>query len=283
MKRLLSVVSFALLCSSSAFAWGAKGHAVTAALAERELSAPAAAEVRRLLFGQTLASVASLPDEWRAQEDRDSSLPKTGNWHFVSIPNDTLTYDAARDCKDGDCVIGAIEKFRAVLADRCQADNVRQKALIYLTHFVGDVHQPLHAAKGMIKLDDGTMTPDLGGNRINITYEGANANLHSIWDSYIIEAGPEGVDDYVRFLLDYEMRGRNPDELEQGTTVSWAEESHFAAVKDAYEIGSGRLGSDYERRNAPVVYERLLRGGLRLCKILDETLATPAKKPDCPK
>ncbi|HUP61740.1 MAG TPA: S1/P1 nuclease [Thermoanaerobaculia bacterium] len=270
-----------LVAPGTVFAWGSKGHAVTAALAERQLSAPAASEVRRLLFGQPLSSVASLPDDWRGEEDRNPNLPKTGPWHFVSIPNETLKYDAARDCANDDCVVAQIEKFRAVLADRCKPDNERQKALIYLTHFVGDVHQPLHAAKGMIRQAGGKMEPDRGGNLIQVTYKGANSNLHSIWDSYIIEAGPETVDEYVQYLLDYEQRGRTPDELEHGNSVEWAEESHYAAIESAYDIGSGRLGSDYERRNAPIVYERLLRGGVRLCRILDDVLAPPAKKPDC--
>jgi hypothetical protein len=72
-----------------------------------------------------------------------------------------------------------------------------------------------------------------------------------------------------------EMRGRPVAELQAGTPVDWINESHYAAVNDAYAIGNGTLGGEYAQKNIHVVYERLLRGGLRLRKVLEEALAAP--------
>jgi hypothetical protein len=45
----------------------------------------------------------------------------------------------------------------------------RQKALKWIVHFVGDIHQPLH--------DENL---EIGGNNINVTFDGTARNLHSI-------------------------------------------------------------------------------------------------------
>ena len=55
----------------------------------------------------------------------------------------------------------------------------RLMALAFLTHFVGDLHQPMHAG------DHG----DLGGNRVAANYGviGGRANFHGIWDGWLAE------------------------------------------------------------------------------------------------
>ena len=71
------------------------------------------------------------------------------------------------------------------------------------------------------------------------------------------------------------MRGRPIAELQTGTPVDWINESHHAAVHYGYDVENGRVGSDYAHRNIGVVYERLLRGGLRLRKTLEDALGAP--------
>ena len=59
-----------------------------------------------------------------------------------------------------------------VLRDRQAPRPDRIEALKFLVHFVGDVHQPLHAGYGV----------DRGGNDIKVWFYGDNTNLHSLWD-----------------------------------------------------------------------------------------------------
>src|SRR5690349_18654039 len=98
-----------------AFAWGAKGHAVIAELAERGLSPNVAAQVRQLNFGAPLREVASEPDDWRAEETKGTRQGDTGALHYSNIPNDSPAFDRARDCKNDQCVVAAIEKYAAIL------------------------------------------------------------------------------------------------------------------------------------------------------------------------
>jgi hypothetical protein len=136
-SRSAFTVAIALLVTN-AFAWGKEGHQVVASLAETQLSAKARSEVDRLLSlepGATLQSISTWPDEHRN--------PATGRWHYVNFPRNTCTYDAGRDCPDGNCVVGAIAKQLEVLASSAP-DDARLKALKYVVHFEADVHQPLH-------------------------------------------------------------------------------------------------------------------------------------------
>ena len=263
--RIARLFALLALLPTPMFAWGAKGHSVIAEVAERGLSPNVARQVRDLTFSAPLRNTASLPDDWRGQEERGERQGNTGNLHFVNIPNDQLTFDPARDCKEDQCVVAAIEKYTGILRDKSQPKDKRREALTFVVHFVGDVHQPLHAGGAH----------DRGGNDVKVRYLGVETNLHSVWDSMVIEWGPENVDDYATQLLEHELRGRAIAELQTGTAVDWANESHYAAVHESYDIGNGNLGGEYAQHNIGVIYERLLRGGLRLRKVLEDALGAP--------
>ena len=171
-------VLVALSQPTPALAWGAQGHQVVAKLAQAQLSAPARREVDRLLAlepGETLASISTWADEHRN--------PTTAGWHYVNFPRDTCTYDRDRDCPDGQCVVGAIEKQVAVLRSNAP-DERRLAALKYLVHLVADVHQPLH----------GGYRDDKGGNTYQVQAFGRGSNLHALWDSGLIKSLDEDVD-----------------------------------------------------------------------------------------
>src|SRR5262245_61599707 len=113
--RTLCGTAVALLAAGTADAWGPRGHAIVAELAQRQLTPVARAQVRRLLPNQSLASIASWADDIR--EER----PETARWHYVRIPRDVQRYDPSRDCKilpAGDCAIAAIRRFTLALTDR---------------------------------------------------------------------------------------------------------------------------------------------------------------------
>ena len=83
-------------------------------------------------------------------------------WHYVNIKIMNTGYDAARDCQNDACVVAQIQKDAAIVGDRTLAQPVRAEALRFLLHFVGDLHQPLHAADNH----------DRGGNEVWIVLNG---------------------------------------------------------------------------------------------------------------
>jgi S1/P1 Nuclease len=251
--------------SLPAYAWGPEGHEVVARIAAKHLTPKAQQAVKQLLGTQTLASVASFADTIR------SSHPETGQWHFVDILLTDNDYDPARDCLEtddneittGDCVVEAVKHFSQVLGDTSQSKAKRAMALKFLVHFVGDMHQPLHCADNH----------DRGGNQVNVTFFGAASNLHKVWDSGIISKNGLKPIPFAA-ELDSGLSGSDITKIQQGDIEDWVVEAHKLAISNAYRgiPNSHALGKAYFNRNLPVVELQLKRGGLRLAKILNDTL-----------
>jgi hypothetical protein len=53
-----------------------------------------------------------------------------------------------------------------------------------LIHYVGDLHQPLHATS---RLDANYSKGDAGGNYVHLPSKDGITNLHAVWDSMVYE------------------------------------------------------------------------------------------------
>ncbi|HXS98530.1 MAG TPA: S1/P1 nuclease [Candidatus Limnocylindrales bacterium] len=253
---------FLLIGSTCAFGWGNEGHALVARIAWAEMTPEAKAQVEAILGpGVSMESIASWADDVRR------ARPESGSWHFVDIPIDKPHMDMARDCKDGACIVAAIARFRAVLSDP-NADAVKRKeALMFLVHFVGDMHQPLHCSNH----------DDKGGNGVRVVLYDKPGNLHSAWDSgFLAKMGP--ADQLYPGMLKEAEKHRK--KWSKGNVEKWAEESHKLAVKITYgklpAAGAAdaprTLGAIYEQQADPVIREQIEKAGDRLAKFLDDTL-----------
>ena len=270
MKAIWFAGLLALMPLNEAGAWGQEGHSIVAEIAQRRLDAITLQKIRTLLGGETsLASTASWADDVRLLR------PKTAGWHFVDIPYERATYDPAADCKEdakrGDCVINAIARAKITLADCSKLKQDRVEALMFLVHFVGDVHQPLHAAE---------RNGDHGGNDVQVTFFGRQMNLHSVWDSGIITHRVFDWGEYVRHLESDWFPGKDIVALQGGKPEDWAVESHRLAHDVAYDYPDDRnLGTDYYNKALSVVDDQLARAGIRLAKVLNDSLRPTASCP----
>ena len=249
------------LATPQAHAWGELGHRVVGHLAEARLSPSARAEVARLLAGEaepTLAGVANWADRLRDDppaDDRDLGR-RTSAWHYVNLTEDGCRYDAARDCPDGNCVVGAIERQVAILRDRTQPAAARARALKFVVHFVGDVHQPLHAGDAR----------DKGGNEFQVQFRGEGSNLHRVWDSGMLRASGHTEEDLVTRLR------RNATRVSLGTPAAWAEASCRVVAQDGFYPARRTLDEAYTRRWMPTVDAQLRTAGWRLAGVLNDAL-----------
>lgn len=180
-RRALGASLFigSLLWGAQAGAWGQLGHAVVADIAEAQLTPAAKAEADRLLAlvrQQHLSAVASWADNLRNMPDFQALWEQTRAQHYINYKTDDCTCQAPRDCPDGQCVVAAIERNAALLADPKANDNQKVMALMFVVHFVGDIHQPLHNSYRL----------DKGGNDFPVVVGGRDYNLHSVWDSYLL-------------------------------------------------------------------------------------------------
>jgi hypothetical protein len=252
-----------MLCGSlPAFGWGPEGHNLIARLAAAHLTPAAAARVAEILGpGTTMASISSWPDQIRRQREA------TGPWHYIDIPIDKPHLDMARDCPKGNCVLAKIEDFRKVVVDPAATAVQRKEALMFLVHFVGDMHQPLHCSNNK----------DKGGNDVKLDFFGRNSNLHSVWDGGLL--GRMGKEDelFARFSTD--LTEQHARKWGKGTVEEWAEQSHKAAQKVVYGKlpkapagGPVKVDAAYEHRADAVIRNQIERAGARLAMLLNSTL-----------
>jgi hypothetical protein len=238
------------------------GHSLVARIADAQLTPAAHARVAAILGPDTtMASISSWPDQIRG------ARAATAPWHFVDIPIDQPHLDMARDCPKGDCVLAKIEDFKKVVVDPAATAVERKEALMFLVHFVGDMHQPLHCADNK----------DKGGNDVKLEFFGRSSNLHSAWDSGLL--GRMGKEDelFARFSAD--LTEKRAKKWGKGTVEEWAEQSHKAAQKVVYGKlpkapagGLVKVDAAYERAADPVIKAQIEKAGARLAAVLNSTL-----------
>ncbi|KAJ7647757.1 S1/P1 nuclease-domain-containing protein [Roridomyces roridus] len=163
-----------------AHAWGVLGHATVAYVAQNYLTSATATWARGVLGASStntsyLSSIASWADDYRETTAGKFSAP----FHFIDAndnPPTSCNVNYARDCGTAGCSISALANYTQRVADgRLSAANTAE-ALKFLVHFVGDITQPLH--------DEAF---EVGGNDIDVTFQGFSDNLHADWDTYMPE------------------------------------------------------------------------------------------------
>jgi len=229
-----------------------------------------------MLLGQdSLASIASWADQ--IKKDRDESY----DWHFVDIPREANGFVQVRDCfrpqdkhKDAqtdhhNCVVDRIEIFSRILADEKASRADRLEALKWVVHFVGDLHQPLHA------IEDAR-----GGNDIKLPVFGSpkcgdyDCNLHWAWDSMLLEHSGLSEQEYVdrlNKLIDQEHLAQQAP----GTAADWANESHDQA-RQIIEQKPASIDEQYYQSHIDLLNRKLALAGLRLATVLNDALGKPS-------
>ena len=270
-----------------ALAWGTEGHKVVAAIAQGYLTPAVRAKVDALLATDTstltahdMLSEATWADAWRSAGHRE-----TAQWHFVDIE---ISHPDVKAACFGDppastpasagpaqaCVIDRINAFAKELANPATAPAERLLALKYLLHFVGDMHQPLHAADN----------DDRGGNCVLLSLSGPRTtNLHSYWDTATVTAlGADPVT--LAASLKAKIKSRDATKWRKGDPLSWANESFGVAKAVAYWPGAPAscpqdhatlilLPTGYDAAAQKAVALQLQRGGVRLALVLNRALA----------
>jgi hypothetical protein len=238
-----------------------------------------------------MAAAATWPDE--------INKPATGtaNWHFIDV-SVTAPFAVGTLCAGHDCVIDQILDMEDRLQNNrtgfklkkapTPARPMTSQELAFLIHFVGDIHQPLHAAT------DG----DRGGNCVNLTSpldhsDGSRATteLHAAWDvdevmSVFAVLGDENATASALF-----QNFQSGSTVPQLTPLDWAHESNDMAKADVYQklnlpnhnaaankcapgIADVALTQAYLDSNQADVETQLMRAGIRLSNILNQICAS---------
>ncbi|MGN6280635.1 S1/P1 nuclease [Frateuria sp.] len=261
LRRTAVFLLACVLLVPDAHAWGPDGHRIVAELAQRHLSPAAEAQVERLLAPEhtrRLADVATWADDVQDDPAQQALWKATRGMHYINFANRDCGYQPPRDCRQGRCVVAGLEHYVAVLGDRNQSDAARREALKFVVHFVGDVHQPLHAG----------YRPDKGGNTYQVQFQGKGSNLHRVWDSGMLRTRGLDWQHYAQRLDARPMVALPPDRATP--FVAWAEES-CRLTRDLYPDGH-TVGASYLEAELPLAEKRLRQAGRRLAQLLNRTL-----------
>lgn len=251
-KSILTSLLLTIACLN-AWAWGQKGHDVTAYIAEQHLTPTAKAAVESILDGRSIIYWAN----WLDNASHQRPLAYTKTWHYKNI-YEGVRYEEAPANPAGDAVT-AIKSRIEILNNPESSLEERQLALKILIHVVGDIHMPLHMGHAT----------DLGGNRIKVKFFNRENNLHSVWDSSL----PESAHKWSYTEWQQQIDRANPalqTEIISGTVDDWAKET-VAIASDVYTYFQPGANISYNdiARWTPTIEQQFLRGGLRLAYLLN--------------
>ena len=277
-----ALVAATFVFPTTAAAWGAQGHRITALVAEGLLTADAKAGLRTLMGKVDLAAAALVLDQ---QKDMlEQRMPGSRQWHYDDKPVCDTTPAAPLNtyCPGGNCASVQIRRHYLMLIDEHATLSQKRFAVNALVHLVGDIHQPLHASDH----------DDAGGNgvRVRFTLPSGNSqqmNLHSAWDSSFVRAAFKTADERIiaKQLLQAIDANERKD-WQKGSATAWLAESYAIAQKQAYgklpgfscpadDFGDETvpLPDDYVRAAIGAVPQQLSKAGVRIAWLLNRAFA----------
>ncbi|NHA03318.1 S1/P1 nuclease [Mucilaginibacter sp. HC2] len=253
--RKIIVPGIALAMTLALVSWGFKGHRAIATIAEKHLTANTAKAVNIYLKGVKMPEVST----W-ADENKDKT---TAPWHYLNLPLG-LSHEQFTDAvsKQGsDNIYSAILKEEAILKDQASSPEQKNEALKYLIHLVGDAHQPMHVSR----------KEDKGGNTIQLQFDGQGSNLHSLWDSKLIDH--EGLSE-AEIAVKYDWaNAAQIKKWQADSPMEWLWESYRISTELYADIKPGqRVDDSYYQKYIPTVHLRIEQAGIRLAGELNRLL-----------
>ena len=185
MKRLLTL--FAIICIVlEAFAWGPKGHRIVAQVAYDYLDGGVRKHIDKVLGKQGMVYLSTWPDEIKS----DTIYPTSFTCHYQDLAGGMTDAEVVATLTnyptEGGELWMALDSLEVVL----HKDKYCHDALVFYVHLYADRFCPMHVAH----LDD------QGGNAVRFKWFGQNTNLHSVWDSKIIESKGFSYSEYADYL-----------------------------------------------------------------------------------
>lgn len=278
MHRLLSTLLVLLTPLAPAQAYWEYGHETVALIAETNMSVKTRGAVQRLLRAAPLLGTPHCP----LRNIKDVSVwadcikgdrirwGYTNSWHYQNV-DICKPFDLKSACADGNCVSAQIDRNVALLKNKSLPAHVRLEALAFLVHFVGDLHQPLHAGDH----------EDRGGNDLKANYGVMPGyNLHTVWDGLLADRALSAAPAIARRFTSDEKSA-----MAAGSTRDWSMENWAVSRDIAYRraVDGDPCGP---KPQMPVTIDeadvaasraamrlQVERGGLRLARLLEDALS----------
>jgi S1/P1 Nuclease len=246
------LIIFLIPLSQQSFAWGKKGHELVAQIAFQFLNDSTKQKVKNYLGNLSIEEAAN----WMDDERSNTYYNYMRTWHYLDIDKGTAyTPSSERNI---------ITVLHSAIVDLRQYQALKKKDirrdLLLIFHLIGDLHQPLHTGYSI----------DKGGNTIEISSPVVSGNLHSVWDSQII--------DYKNITLDscmavYATLDSNEiSSFKKINELKWMYQSR-SLLDTVYSFQNNYLDVNYVNNNSLIIKKQLVIAGIRLAAILNEVFA----------
>ena len=270
MKRIVLIVlsTFIMMESVSLYAWGPMGHDVVASIAEQHLNRKTKRKISRLLGGHSIVYYSSWMDNIQNSPYWENGYNQTKTWHYANVDKG-LTYQTMQKNENGD-VVNSLETLTDAMINRYDelTDSMKVDYVKMIVHMVGDLHCPMHAGR----------LSDRGGNNTKVKWFGQPTNLHSVWDSRMIDAARKW--NYTEWV---EQLDRTNRKYRKNVTEGSYEDWFTTTVANASKIYNyveaidqqlpeeelPNLSYQFVYDFSPLLEEQLLLGGYRLAYVLN--------------
>jgi len=239
--------------ANSSLKWGKTGHRTVGEIAENYLKNSTKRKINKLLNGRSLALTSTYADEIKS----DKRYNEFYTWHYVNMPLESNYEDAIKN-PNGDLATG-IAFCEKIIKDENSSNADKAFYLKMLIHFMGDLHQPMHVG----------LAEDKGGNDFKVQWFYKDSNLHSVWDSKMI-------DSYGMSYLELAANANTLSKaqvkaIQQGTVIDWINETQLLTNKVYASVKEGdNLRYRYSYDHFETVRSQLQIAGVRLAKVLND-------------
>lgn len=293
--RIAGVLLAVLSTAHSAAAWGKEGHRVVARIAARNLTPAVRKKVAVILATNDAGLEAAMAAASTWPDEIDKNKTGTEFWHFIDVPI-TEPFSITGLCQSHNCVLDRITEMQDRLATNAKgfalamppvpSRPMTSQEMAFLIHFIGDVHQPLHAA------NDG----DRGGVCVHLIHPIVHSDgtktthLHGAWDTDEVISTSKALGSESAIVTTLFNRFKNGATVSQLTPTDWAHESNDLARKDIYQklhlpnhtaapgqcatgIANIDVSQSYLTGNVADVETQLMKAGIRLSNVINQMCA----------
>jgi hypothetical protein len=237
--------------------WGANGHRISGQIAANHLTLKARLAIKAILGNESIA----MASNWADYIKSDPAYSYLYNWHFVDFER-PMSYPEMTEFLEHDNDPNAYSKLKFLIGELKKPSTTKENKLLYLRmliHITEDIHQPMHTAHAS----------DKGGNDFKVNWFSKPTNLHSIWDSELINFQELSYTEYVA-AIDHPTATQVKD-WQTAPLSKWIFESSTLAEQFYTEIKPGdTLNYKYNFSHLDILNQQLLKGGIRLAGLLNE-------------
>lgn len=253
----LLVFGVLLYLPAQTMAWGMLGHRVVAQIAETNLNPKTKLALKGIMGNESLA----MSSNWADFVKSDKNYDYLYNWHFVNFAAGLSSADINGLLK-ADTAVNAFTKINFLVNELKKKNLPKAQKIIYirlLVHIVGDVHQPMHTGRA----------EDKGGNDVKLTWFGKSSNLHSIWDTELVESQQLSYTEYTQ-AINF-CSAKQKADWQNAPINAWITETYGMAqnIYGGVTLGD-KLSYRYIYDNLETVNTQLLKGGIRLAGVLNQ-------------